>query len=211
MPKKTSWGKCKSKAFDHLSICKSPLSLLVQDIGPCTLELSPDLFDCLTRTIIAQFISTKAAETITKRIVSASGGTLFCAEGIRKVGQSGLKNLGLSTSKAKYILGVADLWEERKKNKLKAFSHEVDGVEEALSELSGVGPWTLDMVRIFALGHPNILPVGDYGLKSGIAALYGLKDLPDKNLIINLAKPWEPYRSFATWYIWHSKGSVPQS
>jgi 3-methyladenine DNA glycosylase/8-oxoguanine DNA glycosylase len=127
------------------------------------------------------------------------------------LGPIGLKKLGLSTAKASFLMGAAELWKDRSRKRLPALQAGIEEVETLLGELPGVGPWTLDMLRIFALGKPDIFPVGDYGLKSGIAELFGMTELPDKAQLFRIGEPWAPYRTFATWYIWRSKGNVPQS
>jgi DNA-3-methyladenine glycosylase II len=75
----------------------------------------------------------------------------------------------------------------------------------------GIGRWTAEMYLIFSLGRMDVLPVDDFGLRSGIRKQYGFKEMPVKKEIIELAEPWRPYRSIATWYIWRSLGNVPQS
>jgi DNA-3-methyladenine glycosylase II len=67
------------------------------------------------------------------------------------------------------------------------------------------------MFLIFSLGRPDVLPVDDLGLRAGVQDRYGLAELPDKNQLLELAEPWRPYRSIATWYLWRSRGFVPQS
>lgn len=207
----TSWETLKAQAFRHLTRSRCPLGAFVRKAGPCTLQQAPDLFDCLVRSIIAQFISTKAAETISTRICQAGGKKRFHPDGIGKIGTDGLRALGLSTSKSRFLIGAAELWMERKAKRLKAPSPDQADIESTLGELAGVGPWTLDMLRIFALGKPDVLPVGDFGLRTGIADLFNLEAMPDPETMNRLAMPWAPFRSFATWYVWRSKDPVPQS
>jgi DNA-3-methyladenine glycosylase II len=205
------WENLRFEAYLQLSKSKCPLGGLVRKWGPCTLRQAPDLFDCLVRSIIAQFISTKAAETISTRICAAGRKPLFYPSGIMKLGHIGLKKLGLSTAKASFLMGAAELWKDRSRKRLPALQAGIEEVETLLGELQGVGPWTLDMLRIFALGKPDVFPVGDYGLKSGIAELFGMTEPPDKAQLQRIGEPWAPYRTFATWYIWRSKRNVPQS
>ena len=206
-----AWDTLKANAFEHLSRSPCPLGSLVKETGPCTLQQAPDLFDCLVRSIIAQFISTKAAETISNRICIAGGKKHLHPEGISRLGPEGLKGLGLSRSKSRFLTDAAAFWLERKAKRQPVPHPKQKEVESTLADLAGVGPWTLDMLRIFALGQPDVLPIGDYGLQTGMANLFQLSRPPIKETLIRLAAPWAPYRSFATWYIWRSKGAVPQS
>ena len=75
----------------------------------------------------------------------------------------------------------------------------------------GIGRWTAQMFLIFSLGRPDVLPVDDFGLRNGVKRHYGLADLPGRQELTELAEPWRPYRSIATWYMWRTFGEVPQS
>ena len=80
-----------------------------------------------------------------------------------------------------------------------------------LTEVRGIGVWTAEMYLIFSLGRLDVLPVGDLGLRAGVQQCYELAELPGKKQLTELAAPWQPYRSIATWYMWRSRGGVPQS
>jgi 3-methyladenine DNA glycosylase/8-oxoguanine DNA glycosylase len=84
-------------------------------------------------------------------------------------------------------------------------------VREALLPITGIGPWSVDMVLIFGLGRLDVLPVGDLGLRMGVKDQFGLAELPGPRELEALAEAWRPYRTVATWYFWRSRGGVPQS
>jgi DNA-3-methyladenine glycosylase II len=84
-------------------------------------------------------------------------------------------------------------------------------VIETLVQVRGIGRWTAEMFLIFSLGRLDVLPVGDYGLRSGMQKHYALDELPKKDTMLALADKWQPYRSIGTWYIWRGLGAVPQS
>src|SRR5262249_60206552 len=84
-------------------------------------------------------------------------------------------------------------------------------IVEALTQVHGIGPWTAEMFLIFSLGRPDVLPVGDYGLRAGVQKHYALKELPKKDELHELTQSWKPFRTIGTWYIWRSLGGVPQS
>jgi DNA-3-methyladenine glycosylase II len=77
-----------------------------------------------------------------------------------------------------------------------------DGVVEAVTTVRGVGPWTAHMLLMFSLGRPDVLPVGDYGVRKGAMTLYGLAALPRPAELQVIAEPWRPWRSVASWYLW---------
>jgi DNA-3-methyladenine glycosylase II len=72
----------------------------------------------------------------------------------------------------------------------------------ALTEVRGLGRWTAEMVLIFQLGRPDVLPVGDLGVQKGMMRLFGLRKLPPPERMVKLARPFRPYRSVASWYLW---------
>jgi DNA-3-methyladenine glycosylase II len=71
-----------------------------------------------------------------------------------------------------------------------------------LLPVRGIGPWSVDMFLMFALGRPDVLPVGDLGIRKGMQQHFGLRKLPDAAKMTRLAAPWRPYRSVAAWYMW---------
>jgi DNA-3-methyladenine glycosylase II len=81
-------------------------------------------------------------------------------------------------------------------------------VVEAVTEIRGIGEWTAHMMLMFSLGRPDVLPVGDYGVRKGAMLLYGLADLPKPKELEALAEPWRPYRSIASWYLWRATETI---
>jgi DNA-3-methyladenine glycosylase II len=81
---------------------------------------------------------------------------------------------------------------------------EDEQVVEQLTTVRGIGRWTAEMFLIFCLGRPDVLPVGDLGLQRAIQKAYSLRKLPAQERIVKIARPWRPYRSVATWYLWRS-------
>ena len=79
-----------------------------------------------------------------------------------------------------------------------------EGVIEHLTQVKGVGVWTAHMFLMFTLRRPNILPTGDYGVRVAMKKAYNKRKLPKPELMEKIAKPWEPYRSIASWYLWQS-------
>jgi DNA-3-methyladenine glycosylase II len=73
-----------------------------------------------------------------------------------------------------------------------------------LTEVKGIGRWTAEMFLIFCLGRPDVLPVGDLGIRKAIQRVYSLPELPTPSTILAISHPWKPYRSVATWYLWKS-------
>jgi 3-methyladenine DNA glycosylase/8-oxoguanine DNA glycosylase len=122
-----------------------------------------------------------------------------------------LRGVGLSANK---MLALRDLANRVHANEVPLddlHTMEDEAVIERLIRVRGIGRWTAQMFLMFSLGRPDVLPVDDFGLKSGVQRHYELTDLPSRQQLTELAKPWRPYRSIATWYMWRTVGEVPQS
>lgn len=194
----------------HLSRSDSILRALIAQVGRCTLTPGGDPFAILVRSVIAQLISTKAAASITARVEAAAGGQLT-PQPLLDLGEAGLRPLGLSRAKAQAILDLATRAQDGRAplDQLDQMSDEE--IRDCLTAVRGIGVWTAEMFLIFGLGRLDVLPVGDFGLRDGVRQHYGLDSLPGARQLREIAEPWQPYRSIATWYIWRGRGGVPQS
>jgi DNA-3-methyladenine glycosylase II len=192
------------KAQRHLSRRDPVLRRLIRTVGPCTLRPDLDHFKALARSIIAQQISTLAARSITARLAQAVGAAGVTPAGILAVPEAQLRGAGLSASKARSLRDLAG----------RVYSgalplHELPALDDKeviarLVEVWGIGPWTGQMFLIFSLGRLDVLPVADFGLRAGVQRQYELAQLPDRQRLEELAEPWRPYRSIATWYFWRT-------
>jgi DNA-3-methyladenine glycosylase II len=195
----------------HLARRDPVLKRLIAAVGPCTLRYESNRFLSLARSIISQQISTKAALAIRTRLEAMLGGEGLTPAGILARSDEALRGAGLSASKLK---SLRDLAEHVHGGVIQLDEiHELpdEDVIAALVPIRGIGRWTAQMFLIFSLGRLDVLPVDDLGLRAGVQDQYGLPELPDKAVLAELAEPWRPYRSIATWYVWRSRGFVPQS
>lgn len=196
----------------HLAQCDPILGRIVQNHGRCTLKANgADLFQALIRIVVSQQISGKAANAISSKIEKRFAKTGLTPNSILRAQLKSLRACGLSAGKARTIKAIAKAIADRTLDIDKIPRLENEAIAEQLLPISGIGPWSVDMVLMFVLGRPDVLPVGDYGLRSAIRRHYQLKELPTANHITQLAEPWRPYRTVATWYMWRSLGPVPQS
>jgi 3-methyladenine DNA glycosylase/8-oxoguanine DNA glycosylase len=199
------------RAQRHLARKDAVLKRIVSAVGPCTLAPGGDRFLVLTRAIVSQLISTKAALTIYGRLEATLAPEAVTPVSLMAANLRSLRKTGLSRAKA---LALRDLAQRVHKGKLPLDEfHDLTDEEiiEHLTAVRGIGQWTADMFLIFCLGRPDVLPVGDFGLRAGVQTAYGLPELPDRKLLAERAEAWRPYRSIATWYFWRSRGAVPQS
>ncbi|MFM7151788.1 MAG: DNA-3-methyladenine glycosylase family protein [Gemmataceae bacterium] len=203
-------GNPHSLAQRHLQRNDPVLKALITAVGNCTLQPGGDPFSILVRSILSQMISTRAAEAISLRVETACEGRIT-PNAILGLGEAQLKDQGLSMAKVRAIRDLADRATDGRLPLTHLDAWQDDEIIAALTEVRGIGVWTAEMFLIFGLGRPDVLPVGDYGLRAGVKEQYGLEDLPRPGQLRAIAEPWAPHRSIATWYIWRSRGGVPQS
>jgi DNA-3-methyladenine glycosylase II len=200
-----------TQAQHHLAAVDPVLARLITSVGPCTLKPQRDGFLLLTRAIVSQMISTRAAETISARIATAAGEAGVTPSALLAMPEETLRGAGLSRAKTQAIRELAANVHEGRLD-LSGFDGLSDeDVMARLVTLRGIGRWTAEMYLIFGLGRLDVLPVGDLGLRAGVQQHYALEEMPGAAALRERAEPWKPYRSVATWYFWRSKGPVPQS
>jgi DNA-3-methyladenine glycosylase II len=200
-----------TKARRHLARRDPVLKQLIGGIGACTLRTDDDRFGMLVRSIVSQQISTHAARAISGRLYASFARTGVTPLALRRARDERLRKIGLSANK---VLSLRDLAERVHRAEVPlADLHllEDEAVIDKLVPVRGIGRWTAQMFLIFALGRPDVLPVDDFGLRAGVKRHYGLADMPNRAELTELAEPWRPYRSVATWYLWRTLGNVPQS
>jgi DNA-3-methyladenine glycosylase II len=195
----------------HLSTAHPELARVIKIVGPCTLRPIPDLFHVLTQTVISQQISTKAAMSIGRKFEEVLGGNGRTAAAVLARTDAELRSAGLSAGKLRSIRAIATRVADGTLD-LKSITKMADAdVATLLRSIPGLGPWSVDMVLIFGMGRLDVLPVGDLGFRFGLRDWFGLKEAPSPQEMEELAAPWRPYRTIATWYFWRSRGFVPQS
>jgi DNA-3-methyladenine glycosylase II len=192
------------KAIHHLKKADGVLAAIIERVGPFQMQYREPTFQVLVRSIVSQQLSGKAALTIFTRLKAATNTDPFTPESILKLRPAKMRALGLSQQKTGYIRELARL---TRAGEL-VFEHlpalEDAEVIERLTRVKGVGVWTAHMFLMFALRRPNVLPVGDLGVRAAIKRAYGLAELPTPAEIERLAEPWHPYCSVACWYLWRS-------
>lgn len=192
------------RGVKHLRRADPVLRDVIRRAGPFTLKLKHDRFQTLVVSILSQQISGKAALAIRKRLLERVGPEGLTPQRIASLTREELRTVGLSKQKASYILDLAERVHTGTLTLSRLSRLTDDAVIDALIEVKGIGVWTAHMFLIFSLGRLDIMPHGDYGVRSAIQKLYGLKDLPDRAACHRIAEPWRPYASIAAWYCWRS-------
>jgi DNA-3-methyladenine glycosylase II len=188
----------------HLSSGDPVLARLIDQIGPYAIQyLEPD-FETLVRSIVFQQLSGKVARVIFQRLVAAAGGGRLTPENALRLRPSRMHAVGLSQQKVAYIRDLARRTRSGEVD-FEALSALADeAVCQALTAVKGIGVWTAQMFLIFALRRPDVLPSADLGIRAAIRNLYGLAELPAPSQVEELARPWRPYATAASWYLWRS-------
>jgi DNA-3-methyladenine glycosylase II len=190
------------EALRHLRRRDPVLGAIIERVGEYKIEYRDPSFDTVVRSIVYQQVSGKAAATIYGRLAAAVTGV--SPDQVLRLRPSRMKALGLSRQKTEYIRDLA----RRTRNGDLDFpvlpSLDDNSVIERLTEVKGVGVWTAQMFLIFALRRPDVLPTGDLGVRAAIRKAYSLQELPAPKLTEEIAQPWRPYCSVASWYLWRS-------
>ena len=191
------------KALRHLRNADPVMGALIDRVGSYRIEYLEPAFDTLAKSIVYQQLSGKAARTIYNRLSDALGGEVT-PERVLKLTPARMRALGLSKQKIAYIRDLAAQTRDGRVDFAALPDLDDRAVVEALTRVKGVGVWTAHMFLIFALRRPNVLPTGDYGVRSAVQKLYDLPALPKPAEMQRLAEPWRPWCSVASWYLWRS-------
>jgi DNA-3-methyladenine glycosylase II len=166
-----------------------------------------DPFHTLARSIVGQQISVKAAQAVWNRLLLVL--PAVTPERALEAGAEKLLACGLSRRKVEYLTDLAGHFASGRIEPARWKSMDDEGVVAELVEVRGIGRWTAEMLLIFNLLRPDVLPVDDLGLQRGVSLGYRNGRKVSETSIRRIAKPWAPWRSVATWYLWRSLDPVP--
>jgi len=180
---------------------------IIAAVGPCTLRPQRDHFLLLCRAIYSQQISTAVAAVLFGRFREQflrrrpTPGRVLNLLARRK--KSVLKTCGLSRQKRRYLIDLSRHFLARKiPGRMGEMSDEQ--IVEALTNVQGIGRWTAEMFLMFVLNRPDVLPVDDLGLQRAVQSAYRLPHRPQRAQLLQIAEPWRPYRTIASWYLWRA-------
>jgi DNA-3-methyladenine glycosylase II len=210
-------GPDHSKAVRHLRKADPTMRGIIEAVGPCRLGFATDRggpahdhYGALVRAIVGQQLSVSAARSIYSRLTSRyNGRTPTPAKLLADDPEAMRAAAGLSRSKVAFLRDLAGRVATGSLV-LEDLDALPDGqVAEMLLDVKGIGQWTVDMFLIFHLGRPDVLPVGDLGIRRAAMLRYRLRKLPEPKRLTVLARPWRPWRSVASWYLWASLRAIP--
>jgi len=203
------------RALEHLRKADKVMARLLKEYGSPDGVLRrrgrrpDDAYGALLRSIVGQQLSTKAARTIYERLTGLYEDRTPSPAEIIATDPEALRAVGLSRAKAAYLRDLAERIEDGELDLDHISELPDEEVSEQLVAVKGLGQWTVDMFLIFHLGRPDVLPVGDLGIRRAAQIAYGLDDLPDAAELERLAEPWRPHRSLACLYLWRSLDNAP--
>jgi 3-methyladenine DNA glycosylase/8-oxoguanine DNA glycosylase len=199
-------------ALAHLRKSDPILAELIERVGPFALELRPvrGLFKALLRSITYQQLHGRAAEAIHRRVVAElkkRGGVKPAV--LLRTPEATLRAAGLSANKLRAMRDLAAKCLDGTVPSL-AQAHRLSDEEliARLTQVRGIGPWTVHMLLIFYLGRGDILPTGDYAIRLAFRKLYRKRKDPTVKALLRQTRHWQPYRSIASWYLWRSLDQV---
>lgn len=196
------------EAVAHLRAADPALARLIDEVGPYRMRLrrATGIFAALAEAIVYQQLNGRAAATIFARVCAlfpvAQGLT---AEGILRTPERTLRGAGLSNNK---LLSIRDLARKAADGEIPtlAEAHAMDDevLIERLTQVRGIGRWTVEMLLMSRLGRPDVLPVDDYGIRAGFAVVFRKRKMPAPKDLLKPGAKWKPYRSVASWYLWRA-------
>lgn len=196
------------KAINHLKKADPVMAAIIAKAGPYRVGYRDPVFQTLVRSIVYQQLNGKAALTIFNRLAEAAKVTPMTPESILKLRPQKMRAVGLSKQKTLYIRELARLTRDGDIQFERLPEMEDAAIIETLTRVKGVGVWTVQMFLMFALQRPNVLPVGDLGVRAAMKKAYGLAELPKPDEMERIAAAWHPYCSVASWYLWRSLENV---
>ncbi|MCA9048562.1 MAG: DNA-3-methyladenine glycosylase 2 family protein [Planctomycetaceae bacterium] len=203
-----------SQGEKHLSSACETLSDWIAICGRCQLPVAWDrsVYESLVRAVAHQQLHGRAAECILRRLCDAFPRTDFPSpKQLAAAEPDTLRSLGFSQSKVTAIQGIAVAVQKQTiPNRETAEQLSDEEIISQLITLKGVGRWTAEMLLIFTLGRLDVMPVDDFGVRSGLQSLYDLTAFPGKSAFRELTDAWQPYRSVGAWYLWRKADSLKE-
>ena len=198
-------------ATAHLISADSTLADVIIRIGPAKMGRERDPWKALSSSIIGQQVSVHAARAIRGRFAAIVPEKDFpLPADVLGASDEVLRAAGLSGNKVLSLRDLAAHFEAGKINSRKLGKMDDEEVIATLIPVRGIGRWTAEMFLLFSLGREDVLAVDDLGLRNAMKKIYDLPEVPKPDAMREIAAPWQPYRSIASWYLWRSLDNEPK-
>jgi DNA-3-methyladenine glycosylase II len=203
-----------TQADEHLRSVDHVIRRLIDDGGPIDPATDRrgsrrDAYEALARAIVGQQLSTKAAASIWGRVIELFGGGTPTPSQLLKIEPEDLRNAGLSWSKVGFLKDLAERIQDGRLDLARLNELSDEDVIAELIEIKGVGRWTVEMFLIFHLARPDVVSMGDLGIRRAVQIGYGMDELPGPTEMERISEPWRPHRTLACLYLWRSLDNAP--
>ena len=181
------------------------MRVLISKFGRPNFNPREDYFQSLLRSIVFQQLSGKSAKAIYERFVNLIPETSnLSPKEVLKLDKDETRNTGLSFQKIDYIRNLANYFEDNSFQKKDVERMTDEEISNELTQIKGIGQWTVDMFLMFTLNRADILPYTDLGIQKGFKIILNMKNLPSKKKMETCSTKWRPYRTIACWYLWRT-------
>lgn len=198
------------EAVAHLRAADPVMRGVIDRVGSFEIAMERDLWWALVDAISSQQLSVKAAATIVGRLHAlGGGGGPPTPEQLLALPDEALRGAGLSRAKTAYVRDVAARWLDGTLRQDAIPRLPDEEVVATLTRVKGVGRWTAEMILVFCLDRPDVLPVDDLGIRVAAQRWYGLPERPGRAELERIAEPWRPFRTLASRYLWRSLDATP--
>jgi methylated-DNA-[protein]-cysteine S-methyltransferase len=194
-------------AAAHLTKQDARLARIIAQVGPPRIQLAAtqSTFEALAESIVYQQLTGKAAATIHGRLRALFPRKRVRPEALLAHGDEAMRGAGLSRGKVLALRDLAARTLDGTVPPIRALHGlDDDAIVERLVKVRGIGRWTVEMLLIFRLGRPDVLPVGDYGVRNGFMLTYGKRRMPTPKELERFGEKWRPFRTVASWYLWRA-------
>lgn len=197
-----------TKSLKHISQADTVMKKLIKRSAPFALK--PDLeqtpFEALTRAVASQQLHGAAAEAILNRFIALVPGKAFPSPAdVTMLTDDQIRSAGFSYGKIRTLRDLAEKVSAGvvpSSGEIKSMAD--DDIVARITQVRGIGRWTVEMLLIFKLGRMDVLPVDDFGVKKGFMRAYCLEEMPKPKEILSHGERWRPYRTIASWYLWRA-------
>lgn len=194
-------------ARKHLLRSDPVMRDLVKSVGVCKMDVRGKPYESLLRAILYQQLAGPAAAAIERRFLAIFGG-IPTPDQLAASTDEQLRTAGVSRQKAGYMRSIGEHFAAGALSDRQLMRASDDDVITSVTQIKGVGRWTADMLLMFCIGRPDVLPVGDLGVQNQMRLAYGLDAMPKPDKMLEIAEAWRPYRSAASWYLWRRSDMV---
>jgi DNA-3-methyladenine glycosylase II len=198
----------------ELMLADKVLRRVMEERGPIDPAIDrrgsrPDPWEALARAIVGQQLSTKAAASIWAKLQAKFGGRTPTPEELLRKRRPTLRKAGLSNAKVEFLRDLAKRVGDGRLDLKRLASLPDEDVTAELIAVKGIGSWTAEMFLIFHLARPDVVSLGDLGIRRAVQIAYEMEELPGPEELEKLAEEWRPHRTLACLYLWRSLDNTP--